>query len=60
MTFIIKQVGKRSYFKQWTAIGPMFTPKPSEATRFATKRDAVMSPVWLFPLTLVEIKEWKR
>lgn len=60
MPWVLKECGKRSYFQQWTGIGPRFTQKISQAERFRTEQDAKMSPAWSFPYTIVETKKIKK
>ncbi len=44
----------RSYFREWTAIGPRGTWKRGEAERFPSKREAMRSPAYAFPLASYE------
>lgn len=39
--------GQPQYFRAWTAIGPMATPKLEEAERFETEQGAMASPAYL-------------
>lgn len=43
--------GGRSWFKQWTGIGPMGTWNEAEAARFPSEQSAMQSPAFSFPLT---------
>lgn len=38
----------RSWFKQWTAIGPQGTWDEAEAARFSSKQAAMQSPAFSF------------
>ena len=40
MSYIIKHHKKKSYYRKWTEIGPMFTDKKKEAYKFETKGEA--------------------
>jgi len=54
--WVLKQRKKRSYFREWTGIGPRFTDKLSLAMRFDTEEEAIQHPTWSFPLTFVEAR----
>lgn len=38
--------GQPQYFRGWTVIGPMATPRLDEAERFATAQEAMESPAF--------------
>jgi hypothetical protein len=57
--FLLKWEGKKLWFRGWSAIGPRFTDKRSEAQKFDTREDAMHHPAFYHPASLVEVREYQ-
>lgn len=54
MSFVLYDRLTKSWFREWTGIGPCCTKDKREAARFRTKDEARNSPAYLFPMTFFE------